>query len=531
LKIFLVLRYSQLPTICNYILYIALGYYSREVVVKMRFFRLSVLSLFVLLLPSIGITILDYGFVSYAQEPDEFSQREFTDEPGNPDIYDSNLHAQAVVGGLELPTNMAFLGPNDLLVLEKDKGTVQRIIDGKILPQPLLDVNVATSVERCMCGIAISKDNPGHIDVFLYYTEAETADKEDLTEGKAPLGNRLYRYELVNNKLINPKLILDLPADPGPRHNGGEILIGPDKFLYITVGDVDGSHRGEQWETLAQNYPDGIDPDGRSGILRITQDGNPVPNGGIIGDEFPLDMYYAYGIRNSFGMDFDPVTKNLWATENGPGNSDEINLVLPGFNSGWREAMGLISQEVGSDPGDLVDFDGAGVYRDPELVWINTAGPTALKFLHSDKLGAQYQNDIFVGDVHNGRLYHFDLNEDRMSLVLPEALAGKIVQTPTSPGLEDIIFGQGFAGITDIEVGPDGYLYIVSIGQGKIFRIVPGAPTSPPAPLSFPEGEQVPAVDEQEQTDSAPDEDNGENAGESSGGDEGESSGGNGLFG
>jgi aldose sugar dehydrogenase len=531
LKIFLVLRYSQLPTICNYILYIALGYYSREVVVKMRFFRLSVLSLFVLLLSSIGITILDYGFVSYAQEPDEFSQREFTDEPGNPDIYDSNLHAQVVVGGLELPTNMAFLGPNDLLVLEKDKGTVQRIIDGKILPQPLLDVNVATSVERCMCGIAISKDNPGHIDVFLYYTEAETADKEDLTEGKAPLGNRLYRYELVNNKLINPKLILDLPADPGPRHNGGEILIGPDKFLYITVGDVDGSHRGEQWETLAQNYPDGIDPDGRSGILRITQDGNPVPNGGIIGDEFPLDMYYAYGIRNSFGMDFDPVTKNLWATENGPGNSDEINLVLPGFNSGWREAMGLISQEVGSDPGDLVDFDGAGVYRDPELVWINTAGPTALKFLHSDKLGAQYQNDMFVGDVHNGRLYHFDLNEDRMSLVLPEALAGKTVQTPTSPGLEDIIFGQGFAGITDIEVGPDGYLYIVSIGQGKIFRIVPGAPTSPPAPLSFPEGEQVPAVDEQEQTDSAPDEDNGENAGESSGGDEGESSGGNGLFG
>ncbi len=158
--------------------------------------------------------------------------------------------------------------------------------------------------------------------------------------------------------------------------------------------------------------------------------------------------------------------------------------------------MGIAALEEGFDPADIVDFDGAGVYRDPELVWINTAGPTALKFLHSDRLGSQFQNDMFVGDVHNGRLYRFDLNQERNGLVLPEALADKIIQTPASPGLEDIIFGQGFAGITDIEVGPDGYLYVVSIGQGKIFKIVPGAPESPPTPLSFPGGEQVPATDE-----------------------------------
>src|ERR671914_10993 len=84
---------------------------------------------------------------------------------------------------------------------------------------------------------------------------------------------------------------------------------------------------------------------------------------------------------------------------------------------------------------------------------------------------------------------------ERNGLILPEALANKIIQTPASPGLEDVIFGQGFAGITDVEVGPDGYLYVVSIGQGKIFRIVPGAPQTAPAPLSFPGGEQVPAPD------------------------------------
>jgi glucose/arabinose dehydrogenase len=460
-------------------------------------FRLAVLSAFVALLVSSTIIMFadSLTFRAYAQTQ-EFRQREFTDEPGHPEIYDPNLHAEVVVEGLELPTTMAFLGPNDMLVLEKEKGTVLRIVDGKTLPQPLLDVNVAGFIERCMCGIAVSTDTPGHTYVFLFYTEAQTADREDMTaDPKAPLGNRLYRYELVDNKLVNPKLLLDLPADPGPRHNGGEILIGPDNNLYITVGDVDGSFQGEQWQTTTQNYQDGAEVDGRSGILRITQDGIPVA--GILGQDPPLSMYYAYGIRNSYGIDFDPVTGNMWDTENGPGNSDEINLVLPGFNSGWQEAMGIAALEEGFDPADIVDFDGAGVYRDPELVWTNTAGPTALKFLHSDRLGSQYQNDMFVGDVHNGRLYRFDLNQERNGLILPEALADKIIQTPASPGLEDIIFGQGFAGITDVEVGPDGYLYVVSIGQGKIFRIVPGAPQTPPTPLSFPGGEQVPAPDQE----------------------------------
>jgi len=172
-------------------------------------------------------------------------------------INDPTLKVEEVVRGLDLPTTMAFLGPNDILVLEKDKGTVQRIANGKILPEPLLDVNVATSVERCMCGIAVSKYENGTTYVFLYFTEAEITDSEDVTQGKDPLGNSLYRYELANinnNKLINPVLLLDLPAIPSPRHNGGAIMIGPDNNLYIPIGDVDGWGNGKAFETKAQNY-------------------------------------------------------------------------------------------------------------------------------------------------------------------------------------------------------------------------------------------------------------------------------------
>jgi len=402
-----------------------------------------------------------------AQE--EFRQREFVEE-GKPKILDSHLKVEQVVGGLDTPTTMAFLGPNDILVLEKDKGTVQRIVNGKLQGQPLLDVNVATSVERGMCGIAISKHD-SKTYVFLYYTEISGNDGAD-RQGEEPMGNRLYRYELVDNKLINPTLLLDLPATPGPRHNGGAIIIGPGNNLYVPIGDVDGSFRGPSSQTITQNYQSGKDADGRSGILRITQDGQPVGEG-ILGNDIPLRLYYAYGVRNSFGLGFDPVSGKLWDTENGPGNSDEINLVEPGFNSGWQEVMGLAKNEKGFDEANLVDFNGKGHYRDPELVWLNTAGPTALLFMTSSKLGSQYLNSMFVSDVHNGRIYHFELTSDRAHLNLPPQLAGKIIKNPRASGLDKIIFGEDFGGITDLKIGPDGYLYVVSIGLGKIFRIVP----------------------------------------------------------
>ena len=388
----------------------------------------------------------------------------------HPEVFDPHLKVEQVVEGLELPTTMAFLGPDDFLVLEKDKGTVMRVTGGTIMPLPLLDVDVANFIERGMCGIAVSI-NGAKTYVFIYFTEINGMDGED-RKGKAPIGNRLYKYEMTNGKLTNPVLLLDLPALPGPRHNGGAIEIGPDNNIYVPVGDIDGSFRPDYKATVTQNLEKGADADGRSGILRITQDGEPVGEG-ILGDSIPLRLYFAYGIRNSFGLGFDPVTGFLWDTENGPANGDEINQVNPGFNSGWEEVYGFSSSIKKFNNADLVTFDNAGKYDEPKLAWMRTAGLTSIVFLDSDKLGVQYKNDIFVGDVHNGRIYHFKLNPERNDLVLPEVLADRYIRNSVNFGAPDIVFGEGFGGITDLTVGPDGYLYIVSIGQGKVFRILP----------------------------------------------------------
>jgi aldose sugar dehydrogenase len=373
------------------------------------------------------------------------------------------------------PSSMAFLGQDDILIVDRDEGKVYRVING-IKSDPLLDVSVATDGYRGLLGV-VATDRKEPINVFLYFTESAKNDGDDGGKNPVnPLGNRLYKYDLVNNKLINPKQLLDLPALPGPRHAGGVIAIGPDNNIYLTVGDLDGTFRYKEFETMAQNNPRGINADGRSGILIVTQEGNPTGKH-ILGNSFPLNLYYAYGIRNSFGIDWDPVTGYLWDSENGPNFGDELNLVQPGFNSGWASVQGYWKPEVEEmgplnlRPNDLVNFGGNGKYSHPEFTWLSPAAPSAIKFLDTNKYGSEYKNDLLVGDANNGNIYDFNLDEQRKNFELSGALSDKIANN--NGELNDLVFAKGFGKVADMEIGPDGLLYILSVEKHltSIYRI------------------------------------------------------------
>lgn len=374
-------------------------------------------------------------------------------------ISDNALNVEAAVEGLASPTSMVFLDDNNILVLEKE-GSIRLVSNGILQEQPILQVPVNAESERGLLGVALSNVSNGNqgttnTDVFLYYTEED------------PLRNRIYKYQWNGETLINPSLILDLPAEPGPNHDGGKIIIGPDGYLYAVLGDL--NHDGQ-----LQNFPDGPPPDDTGSIFRINPANGSAPtdNPFIGSGTEVLNKYYAYGVRNSFGMDFDPLTGNLWDTENGPASYDEINLVRPGFNSGWQTVMGPISIS-GDTEDDLVNFPGSH-YADPLFSWTEPVAPTDIEFFNSSNLGERYTNNIFVGDIVRGNLYFFEVNENRdgISLDTTQQQAGlSDLVVDSEDELSAITFGSGFGGITDIETGPDGNLYVLSFDDGIIYEI------------------------------------------------------------
>lgn len=389
------------------------------------------------------------------------------------DIKDDTLAAEVIFRGLEFPTSMAFLNKDDILVLEKNNGTVKIITEG-MSHDPVTNLNVATGGERGLLGIAtltiVSKNNNNNDNktlVFLYLTESSGEGGNDNNK-ENPLGNRIYRFEFAEDtsKLVNKKLLIDLPSGEGSRHNGGKIVIGPDRNVYFTIGDL-GSDNFQ-----ITNNKNGSKPDGRAGILRITPDGHAVEDGFSLGKGHPMNKYFAYGIRNSFGLDFDPVSGKLWDIENGPGFGDEINLVEPGFNSGWSKIQSFWENTtssnpkyVGNNPKDLVTFDGKGKYSPPEFTFLTKIGLSAMQFFDSNELGKKYKDTLFVGDFHSGKLYNFKLSENRTSIILNTKETGdKIAENELQ--LEQFEFAKGFGGIVDVLTGPDGYLYVLSLQFG-----------------------------------------------------------------
>jgi glucose/arabinose dehydrogenase len=430
-----------------------------------------------------------------------------------PILKDSDLDVELVTEGLKSPTSMAFIGnQGDMLILEKSGEVILFVSENKS-KITLLNFTVNDQTERGLLGVAVINNNnmsalhttaiPARSNnqtvttrenstndsistaittspsststptfVFFYLTEASKEDRSQV------LGNRIYRFEWndTDKSLSNGTLILDLPVLPGENHNGGKIIADSEnRHIYAVIGDL--NRRG-----MLQNFKNGSLPDDTSVILRINPDGSPAQGNPFLdvsrtdGSYSNLSKYYAYGIRNSFGLAIDPVTGILWDTENGFSDFDEINIVRPGFNSGWTKVMGPIARSNVTAENDLVDFLGSSSYADPVFSWGSAQGVTDIEFYDSDKLGDDYTNNIFVGDANNGDLYYFEVDEDRSGLRFGQAGLSDDLIASNERQRAEVIFGTGFpSSITDIETGPDGYLYVLTFHptQGTISRIVP----------------------------------------------------------
>ena len=410
------------------------------------------------------------------------------DAPAKYSIVDTDFRIEVYADGLNQPTTMDFLPTttnfalvDDIIVLEKNSGKVLLIEydprgGGGRVTDTLVDFNVNSYWESGLLGVTVN-DN----DVYFYLTEAEE-------DGGERTGNNIYRFYWDGENLINKELINSLEMY-SPGHNAGVMATGLDGQVYAMNGDQGAGQDNNIIRelkgpvTLLQNNNEG-EFDDTGVIIRVGLDKDVITPKYA---ENPLDHYYAIGIRNGFGLAVDPVTGNLWDTENGEIFFDEINLVSENFNSGWAVTMGPGFETNGAE-GDLADLDGQiedllnfnkYTYAEPKFSWEKTVTPTGLTFTNSEPFG-KYTNELFVGTCI-GEIHKFKLNDNRDNFIFDSThlqdLAANIITNESGENivepLDEIEFGNGFGCITDIKFGPDGNLYIVSLSDNIIYRIVP----------------------------------------------------------
>jgi len=455
---------------------------------------------------------------------------------------------------------MAFLGQNQFFILEKATGKVKLVTNG--VAKDVLDLAVNNAVERGLLGIALHPDFATNGAVYLYWTcqappppvsnpyfptqqacvdpPAFGPDTDDILSVPL-LGNRVDRFiwnstaqtltydrnliklhAFQNDAAPDPPNQGDSAQPAAGNHNAGVLRFGPDRKLYAVIGD---NGRRGQLQNLAQG-PTPPSPDDQFGgptpdnnhftgiIMRLNDDGTPPSDnpfftaGAAMGGQAGANIQkiYAYGLRNTFGMAFDPIGGSLWDEQNGDDTFDEINRVTPGMNGGWVQFMGPISRvaqfksiEVSRAPGTLQQLrwppakvadtpqeamsrlfmlPGA-TYSDPEFSWKYSVAPAGIGFMSGSGLGPQYRGDLFVGasrtTLAGGYLFHFQLTGNRRMIGvddrrLDDRVADNLDKFDITES-ESLLIGRDFGVGTDIQTGPNGNLFVVSLSNGAVYEI------------------------------------------------------------
>jgi glucose/arabinose dehydrogenase len=398
----------------------------------------------------------------------------------------------------------------------------------------VLDLAVNFGSERGLLGIALHPEFPANPGVYLSWTESTSGADTNVLSQTPLLGNRVDRFVWDGSTLTFDTNLIRIRAiqqDAGQpergNHNGGVITFGADGKLYVFTGDV--GRRGQLQNLVCgptatcpgPTVPDdqfgGPEPDDahRTGVvLRLNDDGTtPADNpffaaGAAIGGEVGANVQrlFSYGHRNSFGMAVDPRSGDLWVEENGDDSFTELNRVEAGMNGGWVQIAGPVEriaefkqiettfgngqiQQIRWPPTNIADTPGEALsrlfmlpgahYSDPEFSWKWEVAPAGLGFLEGRALGPQYDGDLFLGaataNLEGGHLFHFNLTGNRRKIGVDDPrLEDRVADNLAKHDLtesESLLFGTDFGVVTDIETGPNGNLFVVSLTTGTVYEI------------------------------------------------------------
>ena len=357
------------------------------------------------------------------------SSADFDEVPDTGEVFATadgvRFRAQVLATNLEIPWALAVAPDGRLFVTERP-GRVRIVENGRLLPQPaftLPDVFTTDGDESGLLGVALDPEFEQNRFVYVLYTAARV--------GRDPV-NRVVRFLEANNRLLDAVTILDdIPAAEG--HDGGRLRFGPDGYLYATVGDIRNRSSAQDLGVLTGK------------ILRFSRDGT-TPR------ENPFaSQVYSYGHRNPQGIDWHPVSGDLWATEHGNVGNDELNLIEPGGNYGWPTIEGA---------------ERIAEMRTPVLFFTPSVAPSGASF-YTGTVFPEFENDLFFATLRGSHLH-------------------RVTYSPTDPRVvtshQRLVEGR-FGRLRDVVTGPDGALYFCTSnrdGRGtpvaeddRVVRLVP----------------------------------------------------------
>jgi glucose/arabinose dehydrogenase len=328
-----------------------------------------------------------------------------------------------VATGLRYPAGFTIAPDGRILYGERLTGQI-RFFDPETGTDTLFGTipDLATAGEQGLLGIALHPDYPVTPLVFAYATR--------FVDGPISPVNQIIRMKDQGGTAVQPRVIWESDVELTDYHQGGRILFGPDGKLYAVEGNHGPSANSQDLTNTAGK------------ILRMG------PNGAIPPDNpHPFSYNWAYGLRNSFGFHFDPLTGNLWESDAGPICGDEINLIVKAGNYGYGPGVNcrdLPESMNSAGPNPIL----------PEYWWGPVITPVGIAFCQGCGLPDSEGRMFFANWNMPSQIQRAVLSADRTDIVSL-----------------DVVYTH-IRNLISMEVGPDGALYVSD--DRTIGKLVPG---------------------------------------------------------
>jgi glucose/arabinose dehydrogenase len=351
-----------------------------------------------------------------------------------------------VVGGLVHPWSVAFPDARTLLVSERS-GRLRVVRDGTLLPEPAWQAPPHPTSGNGLHFIALHPRFAENHQVFFSYPKY------------GERGNTLAvaRGEFDGTKLSKVADILVTEAWETSGNLAGRVFFAPDGTLLVTVGDRDRRCcDGSEDNSLRMKAQDLSNHVGKT--LRVRDDGTIPPDNPFVGRAGARPEIYTYGHRNGYGLGFNQETNSVWQAEIGPLGGDEVNILQPGHNYGWplvSAGRNYTGSEVSDQPWSRPGMD------NPRMFWVPSISPSSLLFYEGDRFKG-WKGSMLVGALTQRTLIRVSFKQ------------------PSQAERRELLLVPLRQRIRDVQLGPDGNLYVVTEGanggqaaDGMVLRIEP----------------------------------------------------------